>query len=326
MLTALALGARELASLPTTSTATSRSSKPIFPSKMLPTTLHRKYLLAEEVNADPGPVGLLAQDISRSALERGRKEAEDRVPQIIREKQLRIRKPAPSIVDVSAARRGQGAIPFEASDRAQGQTAFKDIAAEYFIIPLIERFWQHLRDEQTRETRFKSRSEYRGAGTGMILDALVLRQILSTLAVLAHAARHSTAFLRILAPEALEVAVTIGTRPVSVVTTTDDEFGETEKAEKEASVLASSLELALVVLDACVDLDGGRELGLEKTMLVLATRDWASEVFRRLEKTGGVEVDKASGDHVNRVRRSATGVLLKIEEVTNRWSRSMISL
>jgi telomere length regulation protein len=325
MLTALALGARELAGLPGP-TGPPRSNKQVFPSKMLSATLHRKYLLDEKASADAGPVGLLAYDISRLALERGKKEAEDRVPQIIREKQLRLRKPAPSIVDVGEARPLHGVSFFEASNRPPVQTAFKDVAAD-FIIPLIERFWQHLRDEQMRETRVKAGNGYRGAGSGMILDALVLSQLLRTLSVLVHAARHSIAFLRMVAPEALEVAVTIGTRPVSVtIPTSDEEFEEIGKGEKETSVLASSLELALIVLDACVDLDGGRELGLEQTMLLLSTRDWASEVFCRLEEMGGVEIDKASGDDVNRVRRGAAGLLLKIEEVMDRWRRSMISV
>lgn len=325
MLTALAIGARELAGLPVDPTITPK--KTVFPSKMLPPALHQKYLAADDLDGSTTQVALLADGISRMALERGRQEAEEKVPQIIREKQLRVRKPAPNIVDLGAAQGARGSrIPVE--NVTQPATAFKDVAAEYFIIPLIERFWLHLRDEQTRETRSKysAASAYRGAGTGMILDALVLRQLISTLSVLLHAARHSPAFLPVLAPEGLELAVTMGTRPASVAAPDkEDEDGAPGKIDKEVSVLASSFELALVVLDASVDLDGGRELGLEKTRLLLATREWASEVFRRLEESGGIEIDDGSGDALNRVRRGAAGVLLKIEEVMDRWKRSMIT-
>jgi len=157
----------------------------------------------------------------------------------------------------------------------------------------------------------------------MILDALILSQFLRTLAVLLHASRHSLAFLRVLAPEALEVALTLGTRPVSAVVSDDEAV-----KEKEASVLASALELVLVVLDASFDLDSGRALALEKTLVVLAVRDWAGEVFRRLEDSGASDGGQGErdGDAVDRVRRAAAGVLLKVQDLMEKWQRSMISL
>lgn len=152
----------------------------------------------------------------------------------------------------------------------------------------------------------------------MILDTMVLSHFLSTLAVLMHAARHSPAYLPILSPEALELAVTLGTRPM---TARRDE----DTAEKDAAVLASALELGLVIFDACIDLDGGKTLGLEHTPLVFSVNDWAGEVFRKLEETGA-RIEGAGGEAVNRVRRGSAGLLLRIEEVMDRWRRSMIMM
>jgi len=81
--------------------------------------------------------------------------------------------------------------------------------------------------------------------------------------VLVYAGRNAPAWLTLVAPDALELAVTIGTRPVSQ--TPDSEDGDSPSAKsgvmnKEAQVLSTALELALVVLDASLDIDGGRIL------------------------------------------------------------------
>lgn len=131
--------------------------------------------------------------------------------------------------------------------------------------------------------------------------------------VLMHAARHSPAFLAVLAPEGLKLAVNMGTRPVSS-TLTD------KSANEDSSVLAPALELALVILNASIDLDGGRELGLEHTALVYGVGEWARHVFELSEATVGSE----QGDDA-RMGKAAAGLLLEVERVKERWQRSMIS-
>jgi len=91
-------------------------------------------------------------------------------------------------------------------------------------------------------------------------------------------------------------------------------------------VLAASLELALVILDAAYDLDEGRTIALESTALLSSTREWASSIFLRLDAGGGMMVDRESSDSVNRVRRATAGVVLKIEEMLDKWRRVMIDL
>lgn len=279
---------------------------------MLPKPFHDRYII-EEGTGGTASVAAIADGITRLALEKGKAEAEDRVPEIIREKQLRIRKKGPLITAVGS--------------NTSSSTSYLTIAAEYFIIPLIDKFWEYLRDEQTRETRTQHSAgvRYRGAGTGMILDTLTLQHFLSSLAVIVHAARHSNAFLRIITPSALEVAVTLGSKPVSSATTVNEEGGRNQ-AEQENSVLAASLELALVIVDAAYDLDEGRTLALESTALLSSAREWASSIFLRLDAQGGVMVDRESSDSVNRLRRATAGVVLKIEEMLDKWRRVMVDL
>ncbi|KAF8311251.1 hypothetical protein DL93DRAFT_2061170 [Clavulina sp. PMI_390] len=318
ILNALALGARELAGL----APPPPSTRADFPSKMLPPSLHSKYLTESANTYGSDGVAMIADGITSLALAKGKAEAEEKVPSIIREKQLRIRPKAPSIIPTNTTSFQSSSLP--------SAVTFSAVAAEYFVVPLIEQFWTYLRDEQSREvrSRYSGTQGYHSAGTAMILDALTLKHFLATVSVLLHAARHSPAYLRILAPSALEIAGTVGSgkhnpgRKAQAGIEDDDP----QNIDKENAVLAASLEIALVVLDACAELDGGKTLALEHTSLLYGTRDWASQVFTHLESHGGIMTDRNSGESVNRIRRAAAGVLLRIEEVLDQWRRSMISL
>ena len=319
ILNALALGARELAGLVIPPTPAIQSNRLAFPTKMLPKALHDKYIAREE-HGSTASVASIAEGITRLALEKGKAEAEGKVPEIIREKQLRIRKKGPSITQIGS-NESSSTIP-------KPGMPYPTIAAEYFIIPLIDKFWEYLRDEQTREarTRYSGHAGYRAAGTGMILDSLILQHFLSSLAVIIYAARHSNAFLSIITPSALEIAVTLGSKPISLSGAESNEDGDRNEAEKENSVLAASLELALVILDAAYDLDEGRTVALESTALLSGTREWASSIFLRLDARGGMMIDRESSDSLNRIRRATAGVVLKIEEMLDKWRRAMVNL
>ncbi|KAJ6623438.1 telomere length regulation protein-domain-containing protein [Mycena sp. CBHHK59/15] len=310
MLNALALGARELASL-----SVPRSSVPqnriAFPSKTLPMHLHQKYIKeSEQLNVLPQ----ILDDISRESMSRDAEANADKVPELVRERRLRVQKP-PTITEVNRNR--PLGIP------AQGETTFNEVAAQFFTAPLINRFWLFFRDEQTREERTAhqdGRQRYLGAGTGLILNPIVLSHFLATLAILVHASKNAPEWLVVIAPDALELAITLGTKPLSMMEADDGENAGSKS--KEASVLSAALELALVVLDGCLEVDGGRTLGLDHTTLLLGTGEWASVVFSRLEK--GVKVDGGGGLQDVKLRRAATGVLLKVDSLTSRWRRSMI--
>lgn len=207
-------------------------------------------------------------------------------------------------------------------------TTFTEVATEYFIAPLIHRFWQFLRDEQTREERTarqEGRQRYRGAGTGLILNPVILAHFLRTLAVIVHAAQNAPEWLAVVAPDTLELAVTLGTKPMSYMKSSDDEDPDERDGSshgKEASVLTSALELALIVLDGCLEVDGGRVIGLEHATLLLGTGEWAGAVFSHLEK--GKRIEGGAGIHEVKLRKAAAGVLLKIDELTSKWRRSML--
>ena len=160
----------------------------------------------------------------------------------------------------------------------------------------------------------------------MILNSVVLAQFLRTLGILVHASQNSPEWLAIIAPNALEVAVTIGTRPISHLEVEEDESEETtnsdDKERKEASVLTAALEVALVVLNSALEIDGGKVLGLEHTTLVLAIGEWAGKVFASLEK--GLKVPGGGGLHEAKLRRATAGVLLKVDELASKWRRSML--
>ncbi|KAG8903295.1 telomere binding protein [Tulasnella sp. 403] len=296
----LELGARELAGL-----APPPTNVPHFPSKVLPPKLHQKYIANSDV-VGPGPVLRVMEGISRNVIDRTRDATEDKVPQVVREKQLRVRPKLPS----GSIQVGEGGGP-----QAPRRSTFNDLAAEFFVMPLINRFWVHLRDEQTREVRTQySKTAYKGAGTGLVLNATTLGQYLLTLAVLLHAARHSPAFLAVLAPEAIELAITMGTRPATL-------SNEDEK-ETKAGVLASALELTLVALDISRDLDSGKSLGLEHGRLLMAVREWAGRIFETLDR--GLLVEEGGGREDERMRKASAGVLLSLEEIGSKWRASML--
>lgn len=290
-----------------------------FPSKKLPPQVHQRYLLAGEQSIVPQ----IMDSISSKAIDKGQ-EVSNEVPEILRERRLRVQKP-PSIVPVSST---SGSSTVSHPALTGKLTPFNEVATEYFIAPLINRFWRFLRDEMAREERTahqRGRERYHAAGTGLILNPVVLSQFLRALAILVHASQHAPEWLAIVAPDALELAVTIGTRPVSSIEADDDEPGEYgEQHGREASVLTSALELALVVLDASLDIDGGRVIGLEHTTLLMGTGEWAGEVFAQLEK--GLKMQGEGGVHEVKLKRAAAGVLLKIDKLTSRWRRSMLDI
>ncbi|KAG1826797.1 telomere length regulation protein-domain-containing protein [Suillus subaureus] len=311
ILNALVFGARELASLPVHSASLQplNNQRTAFPSKTLPPALHQKYLTADgQAN---GTVQGLLEGATRAAIDRGKEATADKVPEFVRERQLRIRT-SPKVAEVSPAeRRSRALLPGQTSQ--PHRTAFIDVAAEYFIMPFINRFWAFLRNEQTREERTAHRDalyRYHGAGTGLVLNPVVLSQFMGSLALLVHAAQNSSQWLSIIAPGALELAVALGLTG--------------EARGKEASVLTAALELSLIVLDGCLELDGGRSLGLEHTALLLGVGEWAGKIFELLEK--GTLVEGGGGVHEVRLRRAAAGVLLKVDELTSKWQRSMVDV
>ncbi|KAG6832422.1 hypothetical protein H0H87_001582 [Tephrocybe sp. NHM501043] len=315
-LNALALGAREMASLPLPPSQVD-FGRISFASKRLPAPLHQQYLGSGEQHLIP----MIMDDISTNAIDRGKDASADKVPEIVRERRLRVNKtPGISLVSQPTARVKPQTILY------QKLTPFIEVATEYFIAPLINHFWLFLRDERTREDRTahqQGRQQYQGAGTGLILNPVVLSHFLRTLAILVHAGQNTPEWLAVVAPEALELAVTIGAQPVSRIEADiedDEELGG--QRGKEASVLTAALELSLVVLDGCLEIDGGRIIGLEHTTLLLGVGEWAGGVFAQLEK--GIKLQGGGGMHETKLRRAVAGVLLKIDDLTSKWQRSML--
>ena len=181
MLNALALAARELASLPTPASVTPSPNQDhtFFPSKTLPAAQHQKYLVAGNQSTDL--VRHLLDGISHEAIDRGKEAHVDKAPNLVRERHLRIRKPA-KISEPHSRVEDSKMVP----QTFRHKTTFTDVAAEFFIVPLVNRFWLFLRNEQTREARTAHQEplyRYKGAGTGLIFNPMVLTHFLRTLAV-----------------------------------------------------------------------------------------------------------------------------------------------
>ncbi|CAE6534869.1 unnamed protein product [Rhizoctonia solani] len=328
MLNALALGARELAGLPIPSPPNDTSKRPRidFPSKVLPGIAHLEYMQESDVPPPPanrieGPsrhriegmasqVSSLVNDLSGMAITRSKQEAEDSIPQIVRQRALRVG-PNP----------GRGITPIDSNAPTKlgylsTQTPvvpFAQVAAESFVAPLINRFWAHLKSSMAHESYARHGMSLKaGVGTGMILSPLVMTHLLGTLAVLLHAARHAPPFLHVLAPDAAELALCVGTRPLS---------GTDDKEGTEAGVLAGALELALTVLDSALELDGGQVFALERTDLLLGIGQWASTVFEALDK--GERAPGVGGKDEEKAVRIAAGLVLTSERIVSKWRRSM---
>ncbi|CAE6526066.1 unnamed protein product [Rhizoctonia solani] len=326
MLNALALGARELAGLPIPSPPSDTSKRPRidFPSKVLPGVAHLEYMqegdLPPPANRIEGSsryriegmtsqVSTLVNDLSGMAITRSKQETEDSIPQIVRERSLRV-----------GLKPGRGIAPIDSDVPTKlgylsTQTPvipFAQVAAEYFVAPLVNRFWAHLQSSMAHESYARRGSSLSaGVGTGMILSPLVVTHLMGTLAVLLHAARHAPPFLHVLAPDAAELALSVGTRPLS---RSGDEGTE-------AGVLAGALELALTVLDSALELDGGQVFALERSDLLLGIGQWASTVFEALDK--GERAPGVGGKDEERAVRIAAGLVLTSERIVSKWRRTM---
>jgi len=284
---------------------------------MLPPALHKKYATPEEKAITDGRVQQLIGGITKGLLEQRKEDAEEALrdhPDIVREKRLRL----------GSSRSGLGRTGIQelsgSSRTALQKTqpiipnpdSYTAIAAEHFVMPLINHMWLHLRDASTR-TNVRA-----GAGTGIIFDTIVLSQYLGTLAVLIHAARHSPAFLAIIAPAAFEMGLTLGNRQVSVA---EINASESQSKVPIAAVIVSALELVLVVLDGSMALDQGRRLALEHDVLLKAAGAWAGEVLDAVE--AGKKMPGGGGDAEGKLGAAAAGVVIGIQKVEEKWGRAM---
>ncbi len=304
------MGAREAAGLATV--IKPELPRVDFPSKFLPPPLHKKYISGNDtrhVKASYTLIDVAANDIGEQLLAKKGAEASQRTETpLVREKRLRVGKPAAKrkILDGEASTRDPALMT-----TPPPTIHYKDIAAEYFVLPMINRFWNHFENEVTREAR--ARSAYRAGGSGMVLSPLAIAKYLSTLAIMVHAARHSTAFLSIIAPEALELAVVVGQNIKTKPETLMNADG-VKDAESEADVVGGALELALVCLDGSKELDGGRTLVTDKINVLMSAGEWAGQLFETEHK--GISTGmNAGGLSEGRTRKAAAGVVVLVSEI-----------
>lgn len=333
MLTAISMGARELAGLIVPDITTRRID---FPSRTLPRGLHRKFISAADNHPSErtnNQIEAAAEGMRGTLLDKGARRAAEVLPDVAREKRLRV---APS----SSIKPGKGMVIAEVgslrdrqlierrqkveSDQLQRKTqtpivAYTSIAAEYFIMPLVNRFWMHFQDDHIRENRALALgTRFRGAGAGMVLSPLALEKFLMTLALLVHAARNAPAFLAVLAPEAIELGVTVGSRHLNRPEMNDEMGPDGDDGSRaESQVVGSALELVLVALDLSGEIDGGRTMMGDRHELVMAAGEWARGVFE-VESEGG-KVVGGQGGREGRIKGAAAGVVVRVGEMMEKW-------
>lgn len=304
ILTALSMSARELAGF-STLPRPNIPKRVDFPSKVLPSALHDRYLTEQDVRG-AAHAGLLLQAGKENVMDlvlkqKGNSESNQAVS---RQRQLRPGQAKPSDTG------GLNAIA-EMSDTPV--IPFKDIAAEYFILPMINRFWTYFQDELARESRAAQGRRGFATGSGMILSPMALSHFISALTIMLHSAQHSPAFLAILAPEGLELAIAMGTQ-MGLGIEEGRSQGDAPPAELESDVVAASLELALVCLSGSKELDGGRSLVREHITSVMAAGEWASGVFGKEQKGESTTTHKG-GLKEDRIRRTAASIVLTASSV-----------
>lgn len=315
MLTALVFGAQKLAGLADFSpTYESPNSQTAFPSKLLPPALHNRY--ASQMEIQQAQIQKLLGGMTRLALDKSKNEAEDTLiasgsKEVSRTRMLRL----------GSANKQRGSIKvLETTPPASSRPppihppeSFISLAAEYFIMPLVNHMWLYLRDTDTRVRKDV-------AGTGIILDASVLSHFLSTLAILVHAARNSPAFLNIIAPASIDIAVTLGSRRIEA-------YGEKLNpptylsTATPATILTAAMELALLSLDASSSLDDGQTLASENTALLMALSTWAAECLNVLDK--GHHLIEGGGGPEGKLNAVTAAVVIRIERIKEKWGRMM---
>nr|XP_019010363.1 uncharacterized protein I206_04832 [Kwoniella pini CBS 10737]OCF49144.1 hypothetical protein I206_04832 [Kwoniella pini CBS 10737] len=333
ILTALAMGARELAGLSIPEPTTKKID---FPSKTLPPTLHKKYLTLVDIPQsrrqaieDTPTNGQLENTISNmrnGLLSKGARKGDD-VPDLARERRLKVRNKSQKayVAELGSLKDSQMLSNLPTKQKIKPVMEFKDIAAENFILPMINRFWLYYNDYNLQQSRSNSllgsKAGYGGTGGGMILTPLGLEKFLITLSILLNASRHSSIFLSVLAPETLELALTLGIRFSSTnkINSIGGSDIQQEEENGESLVISSSLELILVILDISFELDKGRSLFLDKSELVLGIGEFATTIFQN--EISGNEISGGQGGLTSegRIKAIAAATVLKVGEIGEKW-------
>ncbi|KAK4051053.1 telomere binding protein [Microbotryomycetes sp. JL201] len=294
MLSALALGARELAGLPmplSITNALTGEAESAFPSKQLPDAMHRKLLGANGIDV----IDRLSTDLTNVALSNARSEAETTLPEAAREKVIRVRR--------------FGTAKSPEHKRTHGRITYLAVATEYFIMPLVNRFWLYVKDATATSSAGNPYTTGRINSVPTLLEPIVLSKFFSTVAVLVHASRHAPTFTTVTVPTVLSLLIMLKPSRVD---------------EADDVVQTSQMELLLTVFEAVSELDHGDSLvnsvhgdGQVGIDLVMQIKEWAEQVFELDERRN------VGSNALGRSGRASAGLLLRVDEVLQRWRGRM---
>lgn len=244
-----------------------------------------------EPMADASPtVEALADDLTRAAAMRAREEGEAREPIIQKEKALRLGQAQSRLASVSA-RSAQSTLPGAV---VRPTERYADLAGSAFLFPLIGHTWRALESVGSRGRT--------AAGAGGLLAPSMVSRLLDTLAVMSHAARHAPPFRVQLVPELLELVLAVCRTPLAG-------SDETSLDNGREAVAGSAGGLALVLLDAIWELDGGASLFRDRVGLLIDVGEWAQQLFAREDGRG------QAASAMGRAGRASAALLLRIHEM-----------
>lgn len=327
VLNALASGARKLADLADLSTSASKAQAASLRGA------GTAYPTAET----------LAIATTDSAIARAKAEGEERVPEIKREKAVKVtvtsQRNRNAIQELgSSTSTSTGAIPSLAGAVVRPKERFSDLASPVFLFPLMNRLSVHIDEYSARFSRLAVSAAGMGGpaksggaafGTSTLFDPMVLSALIDTLSVLAHAAQNSLDFGGVVLPEALELALRVVGKalPLALVGAFSEggrsNGGSGSGAGEDDNWVAhhlhgACLSFALVVLDAASSI-ATAHLVRDHHALLNDTAQWAAQVFEQLEgeapRAGGGLSDRGRG----RAARASAAVVLRIEEIRSRW-------
>jgi len=191
-----------------------------------------------------------------------------------------------------------------------------DIASSVFIFPLLNRFLAVLQNAGSRHSRSltgrrgagRTASTWQGAGIGSVLSAPAVGCMLDAFAVLASLAQNSLDFQRVIVPELLELSLTTP-RAMMPLLGQGGSLGD-DDTDDMGRVHEGAMSLAVILVDAARQADGGRFLSREKGMLLKELDMYAGEVFKQEH-----EKDRGPSANMGRAGRASATLLLRLQEI-----------
>ncbi|KDN53348.1 hypothetical protein K437DRAFT_271580 [Tilletiaria anomala UBC 951] len=257
----------------------------------------------------------LVSDLSLQASAKAKSDGEAHVPAIQREKALKvsvsIRAPSRPLTasiggTAQAGPRFPGAL-------VRPALLYIEIAASFFIHPIVTRTWAHMEEASVRNSR--AVGGYLGAGAGALFAPVLVARLLDTLSILAHAGRNAREYGEIIAPELLELVIGVA-RIVYPLAAAHQIHASNLSDNEDASnrLQSASASLVLTVLNDLWEADEGQSLLRRHNSTLNDVHELMEATFQREDARSG------------KAARPAAAVILRIAEIRSTWKSANVLL